>query len=173
MAKDKTETQTPPVEDDKVETPAVEANAGTETPATEDQKEETPVETETPKVVTESEQLGESLDITPPVEPVVAVASGVEYVVIKPFQSTDKATHGKRVNYGFVFKSGTVFSEAYTKLLVNVGHVVENTKEIQQTVMATKASVQSQQVVEGTMVVGSVDSIIGTVASSEAILVQE
>lgn len=165
MAKDKTEQTQTAVEAEKVETPAVEAEK-VETPTV-----ETP--TETPKVVTESEQLGESLDITPTVEPVVAVASGIEYVVIKPFQSTDKATHGKRVNYGFTFKSGTVFSDSYTKLLINVGHIVENTKDVQQTVLATKASVQSQQMVEGTMVVGDVDSIIGTVASSEATLVQE
>lgn len=125
-----------------------------------------------PEITTDPE-LGDSLEITPTVAPVTAVASGVEYAVIKPFMSTDKATAGKRVNFGFIFKSGSVFSDAYVTILVNVGHVVPNTKEVQAQISATKASVQSQQLIEGTMVVGDVDSIMGVVDSSEAILEQK
>lgn len=117
-------------------------------------------------------ELGESLETEIPVAQVVAVVSGIEYAVVKPFMSTDPATHGKRVNFGFTFKSGSVFSDKYVAILVNVGHIVENTKEVQAMILATKASVQSQQLVEGTMVVGDVDSIIGVVSSSEANLEQ-
>ncbi len=133
-------------------------------------------EAEVPEVPEENTtvelELGESLDTEIPAVQVTAVVDGVEYAVVKPFMSTDKLTHGKRVNFGFTFKSGSVFSDKYVALLVNVGHIVENTKEVQAMISATKASVQSQQLVEGTMVVGDVDSIIGVVSSSEANLEQ-